>query len=87
MNLLKIYNLVATAIIVILCVYCSYLQQNSGMIDLQQTGIYIELGKTQQDLRETEDLLQQCDKKYIEAIGYKNEKRGVTYMTPLNVVQ
>jgi hypothetical protein len=74
MNLLKIYNLVATAIIVILCVYCSYLQQNSGMIDLQQTGIYIELGKTQQDLRETEDLLQQCDKKYIEAIGLKNEK-------------
>lgn len=74
MNLFKTYNLIATAIIVILCVYCSYLQQNSIKLQQIQTGMYLELMKTQQDLKETEHLLQQCDEKYIEAIGLKNLK-------------
>lgn len=74
MNPLRIYNLTATAIIVILCIYCYYLNQKSIKLQQIQTGMYLELMKTQKDLKETEHLLQQCDEKYIEAIGLKHLK-------------
>lgn len=65
---LKAYNLLATAIIVILCAFCYYLHHNSSKSKQQQTFMYIELLKANKDLKETEDLLRSCDEKYNKLI-------------------